>query len=82
MSAIIGTYDDHRNSASEDGGYPTVFLCKDCAEERGADVTYLDKAPAGAMCEDCGRMTEEDEKAEQSEIDAFIANEPYGKDMR
>jgi hypothetical protein len=65
----IGVYDDHAASA---GLYELEYacLCKECAEERGADVTYLSTLAAGqaAYCDDCGypnRIEEQEEYEEQ-----------------
>lgn len=63
----IGVYDDHAASA---GLYELEYacLCEECAEERGADVTYLFTLAAGreAYCGDCSlpNRTEEEEEYE------------------
>src|SRR5215212_9065281 len=51
----IGVYDDHAAYArSDDLQY--AYLCKGCAEERDANVTYLSPVEAGERlrCDDCG----------------------------
>ncbi len=56
MTVIIRLYDDHRSSAQAEGGYPTIYLCDECAQERGGDVGHHNDALAGEelYCEDCG----------------------------
>ena len=70
-AVTIGVYDDHAASVSSDE-LEYVYLCEECAEERGADVTHLSTTAAGdwACCEDCGnpnRSREEEEEYEDEE---------------
>lgn len=64
----IGVYDDHAASA---GLYELehAYLCEGCAEERGADVTYLSTLAAGqaAYCDGCGSPNRTEEKEEEYE---------------
>lgn len=62
----IGVYDDHAASARSDE-LEYIYLCKECAEERGVEVTHLSDTAAGQSeyCEgDCCRpnRTEEEEE--------------------
>jgi hypothetical protein len=64
-AVTIGVYDDHAAFVRSDE-LECVYLCEECAEERGADVTHLSTTTAGywACCEDCGhpnRAKEEEE---------------------
>lgn len=61
----IGVYDDHAASVRSDE-LEYIYLCKECAEERGAEVTHLSDTAAGQSeyCEgDCRpNRTEEEEE--------------------
>ncbi len=57
IEVTIRIYDDHRASADhDDGGYPTLDLCDDCAEELGTNVSVIDTSNAGEAryCAGCG----------------------------
>lgn len=66
MTVTIKLYDDHRSSAQAEGGYPTIYLCDECAQERSGDVGYLNDVSAGEdlYCEDCGRPNQPTEEPE------------------
>lgn len=51
----IGVYDDHAAYAGSDD-LQYAYLCKGCAEGRGANVTFLSPVGAGERlrCDDCG----------------------------
>jgi hypothetical protein len=64
----IGVYDDHAASAGLDE-LEYVYLCEECAEERGADVTSLSTIAAGLSecCDNCGRFNRAEEEEEYEE---------------
>ncbi len=66
----IGVYDDHAALVRTDQ-LDYAYLCEECAEERGVDVTYLSTMVAGqsAYCDDCGspNRAEEEEEYEDEE---------------
>ena len=66
-TVTIGVYDDHAASVRLDE-LEYAYLCDECTEERGAEVTYLSTMAAGRSeyCDDCGspNRTEEEEEDE------------------
>jgi Domain of unknown function (DUF4917) len=73
MAATIRLYDDHRSSAEAEGGYPTIYLCDDCAEQRGGNVTFLNDPPVGEelYCEDCSNPNQAAEERELEDAEAY-----------
>ena len=87
MTVIIRLYDDHRASAEAEGGYPTIYLCDECAEERGGDVTHLADPTTGEelYCEDCGKPNQAAEEKEERDAEAYCQEaqqEPYHQEAR
>lgn len=87
MAMIIRLYDDHRSSAEAEGGYPTIYLCDDCADERSGDVTYL-ADPTNweeLYCEDCGKPSQAAEEREEKDAEAYrqeAQQDPYHQEAR
>ena len=67
-AVTIGVYDDYAAFVRSDE-LEYVYLCGECAEERGADVTHLSTTAAGdwACCEDCGNPNRPEEEEEEYE---------------
>ena len=67
-AVTIGVYDDYAAFVRSDE-LEYVYLCEECAEERGADVTHLSTTAAGdwACCEDCGSPNRTEEEEEEYE---------------
>ncbi len=72
MTVIIRLYDDHRTSAEAEGGYPTIYLCDECAEKRGGDVTHHNDPAVGEelYCADCGNPNQAAEEEEVQDAEA------------
>lgn len=87
MAMIIRLYDDHRSSAEAEGGYPTIYLCDDCADERSGDVTHL-ADPTNweeLYCEDCGKPNQAAEEREEKDAEAYrqeAQQDPYHQEAR
>ncbi len=65
-AVTISLYDDHAASAAADD-LEYVYLCAGCAEDRGADVTYLSTAAVGESlsCDECGSPNRDEDKKEE-----------------
>jgi len=72
VAVTIRLYDDHRSSAEAEGGYPSIYLCDECAEKRGGDVTHLNNPPSGEelYCEGCGNSNQAAEAREMRDAEA------------
>lgn len=77
MAVTVRLYDDHRGSAFEEGGYPTIYLCEECAEDLGGDVTERDYVHEAVTCTSCGRPNQAAEEAEAREAEYDSHDEPY-----
>lgn len=82
MTRTIRFYDDHRPSTEMDGGYPTIYLCDECAEERGGDVTHLSNSTIGEelYCDDCGNPNQAAEETEEKDAQIYrqeMQQDPY-----
>jgi len=78
MELTIRRYDDHRSSAEAEGGYPYIYLCDECAEKRGADVTLVEDPNSSEelYCSDCGRPNRAAAEAQKKDAEAHFRNEP------